>query len=181
MAASLLGWRRKEEDMEPNESTYTEKSEWGPGPWQDEHDRIEWRDEATGLPCLIVRGGGGALCGYVAVSPGHPYHGVNGFSGEPAEIEVHGGITFGSPCIEGGKICHVPQPGESDDVYWLGFDCGHYMDVRPMDAVVDRRYGFDRGPLGGGATYKTVDYVRDEVTSLARQLASVTAPESETP
>jgi hypothetical protein len=98
--------------------------------------------------------------------------GADGFSGEPASLDVHGGITFGSPCQEGGKICHVPQPGESDRVYWLGFDCGHYMDVRPQDHVTFARLG-----LGGtnypGALYRDVDYVRSEVTNLAAQLAAV--------
>lgn len=30
-----------------------DKSAWGPGPWQDEPDRVEW--EHAGLPCLMVR------------------------------------------------------------------------------------------------------------------------------
>lgn len=53
-----------------------DKSAWGPGPWQDEPDKRQWRDEATGLPCLIVRSPmGGNLCGYVGVPREHALHG----------------------------------------------------------------------------------------------------------
>lgn len=51
-----------------------DKSKWGKGPWQKEPDRMEW--EHKGLPCLIVRGPVGAWCGYVAVPPSHPWHGI---------------------------------------------------------------------------------------------------------
>lgn len=51
------------------------KATWGSGPWQDEPDKVQWRDDVTGLPCLIVRGPGGALCGYVGIKAGHPFFG----------------------------------------------------------------------------------------------------------
>ena len=57
------------------EESHIDKSGWYDGPWMTEPDRIEWRNE-HGQPCLIVRNQSGALCGYVAVSPGHPLHGV---------------------------------------------------------------------------------------------------------
>lgn len=53
---------------------YLDKAEWGQGPWQDEPDKVQWRDGATGLPCLIVRGPHGAFCGYVGVLDTHPWH-----------------------------------------------------------------------------------------------------------
>ena len=52
-----------------------EKLLWGDGAWVDEPDKAQWRDEATGLPCLLVRNQAGALCGYVGVYPQHPYWG----------------------------------------------------------------------------------------------------------
>lgn len=51
------------------------KLAWGDGAWVDEPDKAQWQDETTGLPCLLVRNPGGALCGYVGVYPTHPYHG----------------------------------------------------------------------------------------------------------
>lgn len=97
-----------------------------PGPWVDEPDRVEWRHR--GLPCLITRQPEqGHLCGYVAVPPGHPWHGVH--YRELSEVYVHGGLTYADPCFE--NVCHVPQQGEPDNVWWFGFDCAHYGDLPP--------------------------------------------------
>jgi len=74
-----------------------DKSDWSRGPWDSEPDKIQWQDEATGLPCLIVRGPVGALCGYVGVSPDHPLHGKEY---DAADMEVHGGLTFADGCSE---------------------------------------------------------------------------------
>lgn len=50
-----------------------DRTDWPSGPWDDEPDRLEWRDEATGLPSLVVRNvTTGSLCGYVGVHTGHP-------------------------------------------------------------------------------------------------------------
>lgn len=151
--------------MEPVESRYVDKTSWGPGPWQEESDKVEWRHPDNGLPCLIVRGGGGALCGYVACPPGHPFYGADGYAGEPEQLRVHGGITFGDKCAEDGRICHVARPGEPDDVWWLGFDCGHYNDIRPEDAGLMYRYLRARDGI-----YRSIDYVREQVESLAVQI-----------
>lgn len=131
---------------------------WGPGPWDNEPDRLEWR--SLGYPCLIVRGSLGNLCGYVAVPPGHPWHGR-----EPSDlggVDVHGGITFTGPCQEGGHICHVAQPGEPDDVWWIGFDCAHYQDYMPAS----RGLGI---PMFDHDIYRDLDYVKEMVNLLADQ------------
>lgn len=62
----------------PGERAWTnvDKSGWSRGEWLSEPDKLQWVDADTGLDCLIVRGPIGALCGYVAVKPGHPWHGV---------------------------------------------------------------------------------------------------------
>lgn len=134
-----------------------DKSRWEAGPWEDEPDKLEWRDESTGLPCLIVRGPVGALCGYVAVSPGHPWHGKH-YDG--CDADVHGGLTYSDKCA--GAICHAAKPGEPDDVWWLGFDCAHLGDFIP--GIRDR---FE------ATTYKDIAYVRRECATLAGQVAAV--------
>lgn len=129
---------------------------WAAGPWDVEPDRLEWRDAATGMPCLIVRNHLGSLCGYVGVPPGHPFHGIdyagcalawacNDAKGErswdckhrpEALVDVHGGLTYADRCNAPSGICHVAKPDEPDDVWWLGFDCAHGGDVTPaMDAM----------------------------------------------
>lgn len=62
--------------MEKIEYRTMDKSKWGHGPWHQEPDKVQWKDEATGLPCLVVRNHGGAWCGYAGVSEGHPLFGI---------------------------------------------------------------------------------------------------------
>lgn len=100
------------------------KKKWPLGPWHMEPDRLEFRFK--GLPCIMSRGSSGAWCGYVGVPPGHPWHGK---SYNEVKANVHGGLTYANPCQ--GHICHVPNPGESGDVWWLGFDCAHAGDLGP--------------------------------------------------
>lgn len=124
--------------MQTREWTFIDKAVWGEGPWVGEPDKMQWQDPATGLPCLIVRNSEctGALCGYVGVPPGHPLHGK---SYNDVEVSVHGGLTFADKCrpeADDGGICHVADPGEPDDVWWLGFDCAHAMDLSPHMEMV---------------------------------------------
>lgn len=70
--------------MQTIEYATTDKSEWPVGPWQSEPDKKQWLDKATDLPCLIVRGPVGALCGYVGVPKGHPAYGLH-YDGIPQD------------------------------------------------------------------------------------------------
>lgn len=132
-----------------------DRTGWGDGPWMKEPDKIQWQDLATGLPCLIHRNPMGSLCGYVGVSAGHPWFGVqygglweDDYDSTPEGIiEVHGGLTFSDFCQpyddEREGICHTPGPGEPAHVWWFGFDCGHAFDLSPGLAArtreLDRR------------------------------------------
>jgi hypothetical protein len=153
--------------MKKIEERYVDKSKWSDGEWQDEPDKMQWQDEETGLPCLIVRNGGGALCGYVGVSRDHPLYEktYDDVYSEGYNIDVHGSLTFSNKCSPTGKICHVVEEGEDDAVWWLGFDCSHGGDISPGFSVF----------LSGGYeyevdSYKTIEYVQNEVKDLARQL-----------
>lgn len=148
--------------------TYTtfDKETWGEGPWQSEPDKIQWKDEATGFPCLAVRRQRlGYWCGYVGVPPGHRFHGAG--YGVP-DVDVHGGLTFANSCSHGPEdtsICHIPEPGEPDDVWWLGFDCHHTFDLAPGAGYVDTL-----PPGCPSAEYREIEYVRGQTTRLAQQL-----------
>lgn len=169
--------------MEKMEWRFVDKSEWGEGEWLNEPDKLQWTDEATGLPCLIHRGPSGALCGYVGVDANHPWFQVgysdpfdksvsedNKWDAERPEcrIDVHGGLTFSDMChgqAENGRgICHVPSEGEPDHVWWFGFDCAHSGDWCP---AYEHKYGWNEGG------YRDLAYVKREVERLARQLAAV--------
>ena len=146
-----------------------------PGPWDGEPDKIQWTDDTTGLPCLIVRNRMGALCGYVGVAPDHPWHGKD-YSGTYSEadeyvegpdskVDVHGGLTYAAKCH--GDICHVTE--EHDERWWFGFDCSHSFDLIPY--MLDEGYP---SALPESATYKDIAYVRAECARLAAQLVVVT-------
>jgi hypothetical protein len=140
------------------------------GPWDDEPDKAQWVDQATGLDCLIVRNHYGALCGYVGLPPGHRLYGrdYNDPAVYDAGLSAHCGITFADHCHDddrgpGYGICHTPAPGRPADVWWLGFDCAHWRDLVP-----GMQYSYD------GGVYRDFGYVTDCVTMLARELAAVT-------
>lgn len=150
--------------METREYRNCDKSEWGDGPWMNEPDKLQWQDDATGLPCLIVRNSHmtGSLCGYVGLPSNHPDAG-KGY--DDVDVEVHGGLTYSDFCQphadESIGICHVPAPGESDRVWWLGFDCSHAFDLSPAMRAFSRP---------DGDVYRDIDYVKGQVTHLAAQL-----------
>jgi len=147
-----------------------DKSTWPKGEWDNEPDKKQWQDPATGLPCLIVRNWSGALCGYVGVPKTHPLYKADY---DKPNVDVHGGLTFAGECQEKVNhcegICHV-APGE-DDVWWLGFDCHHYRDIAPRDMGRDE-YALERK---FDAKYRNFAYVTNQVTNLAAQLATATA------
>lgn len=175
--------------METREYTTVDKSEWIDGPWKSEPDKMQWQDEATGLPCLIVRNRGGALCGYVGVPEGHPCFEVDYSDGTSLHtvdddynhIDVHGGLTFSDFCAdtddESRDVCHVPGPGEPDRVWWLGFNCAHCYDLSPKYASRDGVFAPHEEEV-----YRDIAYVKEHVRRLARQLApSEPCNEGQTP
>lgn len=68
----------------------------------------------------------------------------------------------------GRAICHVPEPGRPDNVWWFGFDCAHSGDLCPGYAGVLRTHGDE--------WYKDRRYVEGEVRELAAQLARIVSP-----
>lgn len=140
----------------------TDRTGWPSGPWDGEPDRVEWY--VDDVPCLITRNPNlGHLCGYVAVPPGHPWHG-KGY--DDIDVGVHGGLTYADLCAPDIGVCHVPRPGEPEDVWWVGFDLAHYGDLSPVMVMFERKVGF--GPFPG-EWYKDVSYVTRQCEDLARQ------------
>lgn len=155
--------------METKEYHTVDKTTWAEGPWQTEVDKKQWADRETNLPCLIVRGSMGALCGYVGISKGHPLFGKAGYDAT-GELSVHGGITFNNFCQPGAEdhaICHVVSEGEDDHIWWLGFDCAHALDHMP------KPLGYDSLFLPSDQVYRTQDFVEEQCHQLATQLAAL--------
>lgn len=151
--------------------------------WETEPNRVEF--EHLGFPCLIKRHYSmGFLCGYVGVPPSHPWHG----KGYPSvEAEVHGGLTYSAECdgdpVDG--ICHKPKEGQTDDTWWLGFDCGHGYDfipyaiseyANPMWALGQMVAPAFEQPLQENVPkeeYRNIEYVRMQCEKLAAQAQAV--------
>jgi len=140
--------------MKTIEENLIDKSTWPDGPWKSEPDKRQWLDEETGFACLINRHpSSGHLCGYVGVPHNHPW-----FGRDDVDADVHGGLNYANKCA--GHICHVVEPGEDDNIWWLGFDCAHSGDLSSLSR---RGFGFY------GDVYRTFEYVADECRSLAQQ------------
>lgn len=130
------------------------------GDWTDEPDRFNWRTH--GLDCMIVRNERSFhLCGYVGLPPTHKYYRKDH---NDIDVSVHGGLTYGQDC--GGAVCHIPQKGEPDELYWVGFDCAHYSDLSPIYLIADMNC-----VTAEHARYRDFKWVKIETESLAQQLA----------
>lgn len=164
------------------------------GPWIGEADKVAWRDDATGLDCIMLREPEGFLGGYVGVSRDHPLWGWDHEAVTPdLGIEVHGGLTYSRLCAEGpeprrvlaneaGRICHVrmnrrgmpvtgsgsPDDGDAD-AWWFGFQCNHLYDVVPGADPHRRRFM----SAETSAEYRDDGYVVREIRNLAAQLHAI--------
>lgn len=164
------------------------KSTWGDGPWQAEPDKVQGVDAATGLPFLAVRSWhSGNWCGYVGVDPDHPLFGRHYTDDGFPDLDAHGGVNYADGCMEGlpedQGVCHIPEPGQPDHVWWFGFDCHHSQDFAPGYAAEMRRLVSSAGNtraytrlldhLEAEGAYRDLAYVREECARLAAQLAAI--------
>lgn len=106
------------------------------------------------------------LCGYLGVFEGHPWYGKK--YGE-IDADVHGGLTYAQL-----QMGDYPAPCKAD-VWWVGFDCGHFGDFTPgilrwvmesetADSSFNRVYERE-----SQFPWRDRDYVFDEIVLLAQQ------------
>ena len=163
-----------------------DRSEWGSGPWDNEPDKVQFIEPQTGLPALAVRNLSGNWCGYVGVDSSHPYYEKDFYDClcDPAcedywgddcnkisyAIDVHGDVTFANRCNDSEefpvseRICHIVEPGESDDVWWIGFDTMHAWDLSPN---MGSRYE------ASDQIYRSLSYVKNQISKMAVQLQEI--------
>ena len=167
--------------MEAAAEYKVDKSDWGPGEWQDEPDRVDF--VAFGFACFALRHAQhGHWCGYVGVPREHALYGKT--YDQIRTLQVHGGVDYAAACDP--PICHVAPEGMPDDVWWIGFDAGHTWDKSPgRDArmrkmAADSRHegldsaadAFERAMMPTRPeVYRNLYYVRNQIQSLAAQLA----------
>jgi len=155
------------------QESHLDRSNWDEGPWnQETSDKIVGtvQVEEAKYPAMLLRNPRGAWCGYVGVSEWHPWF-EKGYQDLPS-IEAHGGLTYSGPCS--GRICHVPEEGHKDHVWWLGFDCGHIWDLTPTNKLCPTP------DCLGGKTYRNQGYVQSWIVRLAEQ-AHATLPSQNVP
>ena len=131
------------------------RERWAKGPWDDEPDCVDF--EHKGYRCRVVRNMMlGTLCGYVALPDDFPMDDIDEMG-----IRVHGGVTF----------CNKHDDDDDDEATWVGFDCGHALDVSPV--IV----GMSKEALAiEGATYKNVEFCKVECRGIVEQLRVVRTP-----
>lgn len=93
---------------------------------------VESDFEYKRLRCIVTFGMMGHRCGYVGIPKGHKFYGKNYCDIERSIDygDCHGGLTYSSE-EEKSKY-----PVESD-LWWFGFDCGHYMDGKDLDLAIE--------------------------------------------
>lgn len=139
--------------MSENIERVVDRTGWGKGPWNSEPDRLDFIH--AGFSCFILRNDIGAWCGYVGVPETHPAFGKDYNS---VDVDAHGGLTYAELCSP--PICHIPETGMPEKVWWLGFDTAHSGDAPP---------GMPRWASSG--VYRDMDYTREATERLAQQLA----------
>ena len=129
---------------------------------------IEEDFEHCGYRCLVVVNRMCLRCGYVGVPDNHPDY-KKSYTDVEERYFVHGGLTFSD------KIEFVGL--EPDDLWYYGFDCGHYGDMYAVDDAI--KYGMTVSPtmaemfrqINKTAVIEcSKDYVKEQCILLAEQL-----------
>lgn len=129
---------------------------WGYGPWVAEPDYMEF--EQKGFTCRVNRCysrhkdsiSGGHLCGYVILTPDHPYYKMEK---EGIPIEIHGGLTYSG------------YLDKEHNEWLIGFDCCHCYDLSP--GPLRTQPFFKPFP---DEEYRTLAYVVEEIKKMVDQL-----------
>lgn len=129
--------------------------------------RLLARGEHAGHEWQVVHNDRGHRCGYVKVSPGHPWHGKHY---DDIEAEIHGGLTFS----EDDEPCPLDGP---DDGYWVGFDCAHAGDAPdpslPQTESIRNVWPAIYGDVASHrGTVRTQEYAEAECRSLCEQASA---------
>jgi hypothetical protein len=110
----------------------------------------------------VTNNGMGFRCGYVRIPLGHPWHG----GGDELDVTVHGGLTFYAHDADCGK-------GAADADWWLGFDCGHFLDL-PDPSLGEHAAELAKLWMAAmpGSEIRSTEYVADECRRLIDQAAA---------
>lgn len=135
-------------------------------PWEGEPDNAEWEDGFTGYQCRIRRHPELLhLNGYVGIPKWHRLFGCS-YDDDAVDIKIHGGLTFSAI--------------GDDGLWWFGFDCGHAGDLVPGVLLSIVHANVKLSSYNRAGTYRTWEYVENEVTHLALMLWRIQNEPNET-
>ena len=100
-----------------------------------------------GFTAVIIRQSRGYRCGYVGIPKAHV---CANHHYDDLPIDVHGGLTYANGYSE--------YPTKNNNLYWYGFDAGHYGDGSEIEPDFPVR---------------SLDYMEDNCRSLSKQLAEL--------
>lgn len=133
--------------------------------------KIEKDFMIEGYRCVIVGQNLGHRCGYIAIPKGHEFYGV-GY--EDIDIDVHGGWTYS----ENSKW---EYPVIANDIWWIGFDCGHYCDGKDLELI--KSFGKDsesvkymldmESRFPSNEEVRTIEYVENELIDAVKQIKNL--------
>jgi hypothetical protein len=112
----------------------------------------------NGFECRAIRLNhpwAGYINGYIKVPSTHPWWGKD--IDQLYDISVHGGVTYSESGL------HTSKGDEQG--WWVGFDTAHWQDLNPCK-LPD---GIEIGDPTEFQTYRTMEYVIEQLKSLARQ------------
>lgn len=128
-----------------------------------------------GYKCVCIFVAGGWRCGYVSVDNTHPWFRKNYYDECPDEIMCHWGLTYS------GDGRHFDN--EDENLWWFGFDCGHYGDGIDYDTakeyglINDKEYFIQKELMdyfnGDDETIKDKEFVKENCKMIVEQLIAV--------
>lgn len=134
--------------------------------------------EHKGYKCACVFNAGGYRCGYVAIDESHPYYKKDYSDEGPNEIMCHWGLTYSG---YGKHFCE-----DNDNLWWFGFDCGHYCDgtdyetAKKYGIITDTEYLIGKefsaelsDSLDENIFVKTQEFVEENCKMVVEQLIAV--------
>mgnify|MGYP003294415751 CR=1 FL=1 len=129
----------------------------------------ETRFEYKGFPCVVLFQWLGHRCGYIGIPKNHKFYNVDYME---LDISCHGGLTYSESYLYG---------QEDGDIWWIGFDCGHYVDKQDYESV--KKYYSDNEEVMKNIAWvqenslsqsfgqvRNLDYVINECKSIVDQL-----------
>lgn len=116
-----------------------------------------------GYKCVVLFMPWGFRTGYIKLPKNSRYYGI---LYDKIPIDCHGGLTYSEQFLFSQK--------NVKDVWWIGFDCGHWSDEKDIEAYI-KYYGKDAysqilSIIPGHGEIKTLYFCIQECTSIVNQI-----------